>query len=83
LIRGQASSSNSIWMTTHSESIVRQSKLNELWLVDKKRGKREIKSAVSDRLQQKNLALTIEKDIKKAPRLNAKGLFFIKSNLIK
>jgi predicted ATPase len=56
LIREQASTSNPIWMTTHSESIVRQLKLNELWLVDKKRGNTEIKSAASGRLQQKDLA---------------------------
>jgi predicted ATPase len=56
LIREQASDSSPIWMTTHSESVVRQLKLNELWLVDKKNGKTQIKSAACGRLQQPDLA---------------------------
>jgi predicted ATPase len=56
LIREQASHSNSIWMTTHSESVVRQLKLNELWLVDKKKGRTQMKSAAAGSLQQADLA---------------------------
>ncbi|MEK8021560.1 MAG: AAA family ATPase [Candidatus Parabeggiatoa sp.] len=56
LIREQASHSNPIWMTTHSESVVRQLKLNELWLVDKKKGRTQMKSAAAGRLQQADLA---------------------------
>jgi len=56
LIREQTSPSNPIWMTTHSESVVRQLKLNELWLVDKKNGRTQMKSAASGRLQQPDLA---------------------------
>jgi len=56
LIREQTSHSNPIWMTTHSESVVRQLKLNELWLVDKKNGRTQIKSAAGGRLQQQDLA---------------------------
>jgi predicted ATPase len=56
LIREKTSYSNPIWMTTHSESVVRQLKLNELWLVDKKNGKTQMKSAASGRLQQLDIA---------------------------
>lgn len=56
LIREQSSCSNPIWMTTHSESLVRQLKLNELWLVDKKNGQTQMKSAADGRLQQQDLA---------------------------
>ncbi len=56
LIREQSSHSNSIWMTTHSESVVRKLKLNELWLVDKKNARTQMKYAASGRLQQQDLA---------------------------
>jgi predicted ATPase len=56
LIREQSSHSNPIWMTTHSESVVRQLKLNELWLVDKKNARTQMKSAAGGRLQQQDLA---------------------------
>jgi predicted ATPase len=56
LIREQATDSSPIWMTTHSESVVRQLKLNELWLVDKKNARTQMKSAASGRLQQADLA---------------------------
>ncbi len=56
LIREQTAHSNPIWMTTHSESVVRQLKLNELWLVDKKKGRTQMKTAASGRLQQSDLA---------------------------
>ena len=56
LIRDQASHENPLWITTHSESVVRQLQLNELWLVDKKNGRTQMKSAASGRLQQQDLA---------------------------
>ena len=56
LIREQASHFSPIWMTTHSESVVRQLKLNELWLVDKKNGRTQMKSAAGGYLQQQDLA---------------------------
>ena len=56
LIREQASHKNPIWMTTHSESVVRQLQLDELWLVDKKEGKTQMKAAASGHLQQPDLA---------------------------
>ena len=43
-------------MTTHSESVVRQLQLDELWLVDKKEGKTQMKAAASGHLQQPDLA---------------------------
>jgi predicted ATPase len=56
LIREQSSHSSPIWMTTHSESVVRQLKLNELWLADKKNGLTQMKSAADGYLQQQDLA---------------------------
>jgi len=56
LIREQASENNPIWMTTHSESVVRQLKLGELWLVDKQQGRTQMKAASSGHLQQEDLA---------------------------
>ncbi|KHD07444.1 hypothetical protein PN36_14170 [Candidatus Thiomargarita nelsonii] len=55
-IRTQASISNPIWMTTHSESVVRQLQLDELWLTDKKNGITQVKAANCGRLQQEDLA---------------------------
>lgn len=40
--REHATIESPIWLTTHSESIVRMLKNNELWLVDKKDGKTQI-----------------------------------------
>jgi len=39
----QATYEHPIWVTTHNESLVRCLKNNELWLVDKKQGKTEMK----------------------------------------
>ncbi len=56
LIRQQASPSNPIWLTTHSESVVRELRLEELVLVDKIGGRTRMKSADSGNLTQENLA---------------------------
>lgn len=56
LIRDQASSGNPVWLTTHSESVVRELKLEELVLVDKKEGRTKMKRADSGNLNQENLA---------------------------
>lgn len=56
LIREQASSGNPVWLTTHSESVVRELKLEELVLVDKKEGRTRMKRADSGNLTQENLA---------------------------
>lgn len=56
LIREQASSSNPVWLTTHSESVVRELRLEELVLVDKKEGRTKMKRADSGNLTQENLA---------------------------
>lgn len=55
LIREQASSGNPVWLTTHSESVVRELKLEELVLVDKKEGRTRMKRADSGNLTQENL----------------------------
>jgi len=56
LIRQQASPSNPIWLTTHSESVVRELRLEELVLVDKVEGRTRMKPADSGNLTQENLA---------------------------
>ena len=56
LIRQQATAANPIWMSTHSESVVRQLHLQELMLVDKEDGRTRMKSADSGNITQDNLA---------------------------
>lgn len=56
LIREQATPSNPIWLTTHSESVVRELRLEELVLVDKRDGRTEMRAADSGMLTQDNLA---------------------------
>ncbi|MBY0578983.1 MAG: AAA family ATPase [Burkholderiales bacterium] len=56
LIREQASSGNPVWLTTHSESVVRELQLEELVLVDKLDGRTRMKRADSGNLTQKSLA---------------------------
>ena len=56
LIRQQASPSNPIWLTTHSESVVRELKLEELVLVDKEDGRTKMRCADSGNLTQADLA---------------------------
>ena len=56
LMRQQASPENPIWLTTHSESVVRALKLSELVLVDKVEGRTTMKSADAGKISQKDLA---------------------------
>jgi len=55
LIRQQASPKNPIWLTTHSESVVRAARLEELVLVDKEGGRTTMKHADSGKLTQDDL----------------------------
>ncbi len=45
-----------IWLTTHSESLVRQLKVDELWIVDKEGGKTTMHRADDDGLTDKSIA---------------------------
>ena len=56
LMRQQASPENPIWLTTHSESIVRVLKLSELVLVDKVEGSTTMKPADAGNISQEDLA---------------------------
>jgi predicted ATPase len=56
LMREQASPANPIWLSTHSESVVRVLRLEELVLVDKVNGRTKMKRADSGRLTQDDLA---------------------------
>ena len=56
LMRQQASPKNPIWLTTHSESVVRALKLSELVLVDKIDGRTTMKSADDGNISQEDLA---------------------------
>ena len=61
LMRQQASSERPIWLTTHSESVVRALELGELVLVDKVDGRTTMKRADSGNLKQRDLApLTVD-----------------------
>lgn len=61
LMREQASSERPIWLTTHSESVVRALELNELVLVDKVDGRTTMKRADTGNLKQHDLApLTVD-----------------------
>ena len=61
LMRQQASSERPIWLTTHSESVVRALELSELVLVDKVDGRTTMKRADSGNLKQRHLApLTVD-----------------------
>ena len=61
LMRQQASSERPIWLTTHSESVVRALELNELVLVDKVDGRTTMKRADAGNLKQHDLApLTVD-----------------------
>ncbi len=61
LMRQQASSDRPIWLTTHSESVVRALHLSELVLVDKVDGNTTMKRADSGNLKQHDLApLTVD-----------------------
>ena len=56
LMRQQASPENPIWLTTHSESVVRALKLSELVLVDKIDGRTTMKQADAGNISQEDLA---------------------------
>lgn len=56
LMRQQASPENPIWLTTHSESVVRALKLSELVLVDKIDGRTTMKPADGGNISQEDLA---------------------------
>ena len=56
LMRQQALPENPIWLTTHSESVVRALKLSELVLVDKIDGRTTMKSADDGNISQEDLA---------------------------
>ena len=61
LMRQHASSERPIWLTTHSESVVRSLELSELVLVDKVDGRTTMKRADSGNLKQRDLApLTVD-----------------------
>jgi len=55
-MRKQATLRTPIWLATHSESVVRALRLEELILVDKVDGRIRMKSADSGRLTQVDLA---------------------------
>ena len=55
-LRDSASPSKPIWLTTHSESVVRQLRLEELILVDKVAGRTCMRRADSGTLQQSDFA---------------------------
>ena len=55
LLRDSAGPSNPIWVTTHSESVVRRARLAELILVDKERGRTKMKRADSGALKQEDM----------------------------
>lgn len=56
MMRQQASPENPIWLTTHSESVVRALKLRELILVDKVDGRTTMKRADAVNLSEKDMA---------------------------
>lgn len=55
LMRQQASPENPIWLTTHSESVVRVLNLSELVLVDKVDGRTRMKQADAGNISQEDL----------------------------
>ena len=55
MMRQQASPENPIWLTTHSESVVRALKLSELILVDKIDGRTTMKRADAVNLSEKDM----------------------------
>ena len=55
-LRERASPANPIWLTTHSESVVRELRLEELVLVDKVKGRTIMKRADSGNLEEADIA---------------------------
>lgn len=56
LIREYSRPGSAIWLSTHSEAVVRGLKLQELWLVDKLEGKTRMRNAVEQGLTDEDLA---------------------------
>lgn len=57
LMRDNANSEHPIFVTTHNESLIRVSKPNELWLVDKREGKTQIDNTPKNFIAQDGLKL--------------------------
>lgn len=57
LMRDNANSEHPIFVTTHNESLIRVSKPNELWLVNKREGKTEIENTPKNFIAQNGLKL--------------------------
>jgi len=57
LMRDNANTEHPIFVTTHNESLIRVSKPNELWLVNKREGKTEIKNTPKNFIAQNGLKL--------------------------
>ncbi len=57
LMRDNANSDHPIFVTTHNESLIRVSKPNELWLVNKREGKTEIDNTPKNFIAQDGLKL--------------------------
>jgi len=57
LMRDNANSDHPIFVTTHNESLIRVSKPNELWLVNKREGKTEIENTPKNFIAQNGLKL--------------------------
>lgn len=61
LMREVAGPNTGIWVTTHSESVVKHTRLDELWLLDKKEGHTTIKHASDTSITQESLGtLTVD-----------------------
>ncbi len=57
LMRDNANSEHPIFVTTHNESLIRATKSNELWLVNKREGKTEINNTPKNFIAQDGLKL--------------------------
>lgn len=57
LMRANASPEHPVWVTTHSESVVRSANADELWLINKVDGKTELKNAGKNSVSLGNLNL--------------------------
>ncbi len=56
-MRENASTQHPVFITTHSESVVRSSEVEELYFVSKKEGKTQIQSAKTSGIDKKKIAL--------------------------
>lgn len=56
-IREQSQINSAVWMSTHSEAVVRSLYLKELWLVDKKDGKTRMQNATKQGLTDEDFAV--------------------------